>query len=197
MNQYSGSNFEGTPISQLVGNNEYNNFGTMPPISPPQNNFFQQPSRDIRNMVNNINHQIENDYNTIRDNITFDLSSIESKKPYLKKKDESSVSSEKKHKKKHKKTKKIDDTTEEETDDSSDYITLYNFGKHLNNDTKELLLIIAIYSILSLGFVKKTVGGYITYINPTETGKYSFIGILIYGFLLAILFIALKKMIIK
>jgi fructose-specific phosphotransferase system IIC component len=48
--------------------------------------------------------------------------------------------------------------------------------------------------ILSLGFVKKTVGGYISYINPNETGKYSFIGILIYGFLLAVLFIAFKKL---
>lgn len=218
-NQFTGSNFEGTPISQLMNDNGMmgmasNDFGNFPPVTNPnQNNMnqpapnmmFQQPSRDIRNMVHNINNRLENDFNNVRDNVSFDLSnqsmdSSSSKKQfikYMKNKQEADEKLKKKLKKlKKKKMKELeenkneDDTDEEE---KSDYIAFYNIGKHLNKDTKELLLLVLIYCILSLGFIKKTVGGYISYINPDETGKYSYVGVIIYGFLLSILFISLRK----
>ncbi len=53
-----------------------------------------------------------------------------------------------------------------------------------------------LYMILSLGFVKKTVGNYVSYINPDEHGKVGLFGIFIYGLLLAVLFIGLKKAIV-
>ncbi len=223
--QFSGSGFEGTPISQLMGNNPMDNqmnggqmgnfsqHNMRPQISNMDmqrpNIMFQQPSNNIRNLVNDINQRLISDYDSIQDNVSFDLNSRDSnsnpnKKQFIKKikeleKDTTETDSEKeKKKKKSKKLKKRkkekkDDEKEEMTDENSDYIAFYNFGKHLNKDTKELLLLVFLYCFMSLGFVKKTVGGYITYLNPNETGKYQYLGILIYGFLLAILFISLKK----
>ena len=60
---------------------------------------------------------------------------------------------------------------------------------------KEPLLIIVIYIILSQDFVKKSIGEYISYINPTPDGSVSLIGYLIYGTILASLFVILKKII--
>ena len=53
-----------------------------------------------------------------------------------------------------------------------------------------------LYMILSLSFVKKTIGNYVSYINPDESGKVKFFGIFIYGLVLAVLFIGLKKAIV-
>lgn len=220
-NQFSGSNFEGTPISQLMNDSGMmgmasNDFGNFPPVTntnsnqnqPAPNMLFQQPSRDIRNMVHNINNRLGNDLNDVRDNVSFDLSnqsmdSESSKKQfikYMKNKKEHEEKLKKKlkklKKKKMKEQEKDEDTDSDEAEEKSDYIAFYNVGKHLNKDTKELLLLVLIYCILSLGFIKKTVGGYISYINPDETGKYSYVGVLIYGILLAILFISLRKIII-
>ena len=228
MNQFVGSNFEGTPINKLMNDN---NFGQMPPVSAPypqNSNFFNQPSRDIKELVNNINDQLDIDYNSIRDNVSFNLTENDEKKKLIKymnkeeknKKEESDSSSmllrlkkklkkikeKKREQKERNKEEKRKETTEEsvnepskkpETEKEADYIAIYNIGKHMTKDTKELLLIIAIYSILSMGFVKKTIGGYITYINPNETGKYSFVGVLIYGFLLALLFIVFRKLLLN
>lgn len=49
---------------------------------------------------------------------------------------------------------------------------------------KEPLLLLVIYVILSFGFVKKTIGNYIVYINPGSDGYVSWFGILIYGIIL-------------
>ena len=86
--QFSGSAFEGTPISQLIGdnNNQMNNSGGYPPqINRPQLNnlhmqrpniMFQQqpppPSMNIRNLVNDINQGLVNDSEAILDNVSFD-----------------------------------------------------------------------------------------------------------------------------
>jgi hypothetical protein len=227
--QFSGSAFEGTPISQLMGDNNQmggqmggqinGNFGNFPPQgNRPQlsnndmqrpNIMFQQPSNNIRNLVNDINQRIVNDYDSIQDNVSFDLSSRDSnKKQFIKKikqleKNTTETDSEEEEKKKklkklkkRKEKKNKHNKKDESTEENSDYIAFYNFGKHLSNDSKEVLLLVFLYCFLSLGFVKKTVGGYITYLNPNETGKYQYIGVIIYGFLLSILFISLKKILI-
>lgn len=204
-----GSNFEGTPISQLLNtnyNDQSNNFGSIPQITPPtyQPNLFN-PSNDIRNLVQNINNRID-------DNATFDISnqSYESgNKKFIKyvnknqiKDDLTESSSEKRLRKLIKKKKKIakqkqlerEQEKDTNTDEESDYIAFYNVGKHLSKDTKEVLLIFTIYIILSLGFVKKFIGNYISQMNPDETGKYSFVSIIIYGLLLGVLFMAAKKL---
>ena len=220
-----GSNFEGTPISQLfnsntntnTNNNNYNeqnnNFGSMPQITPPvyqPNNLFNQPSNDIRNLVQNINSRLD-------DNTTFDMSNQSNNSgknqfiKYYNKNDDidTESSSDKRLKKILKKKKKIEklkrlqkkkeksEDTDTDTDKESDYIAFYNVGKHLSKDTKELLLIFVIYIFLSLGFIKRFVGNYISQMNPDETGKYSFISIIIYGLLLGILFITLRKLVLE
>lgn len=220
MGQFSGSGFEGTPISQLMPDNQFNGnmgnngnsgFYNRPQMSNMDNQrpnmfFQQQPSNDIRNLVNGINQRMVNDIENISDNVSFDLNSRDNnKKQFIKKikeldkeSTETDTDEEERKRKKSKKNKKKKDKKrkEESTEDNSDYIAFYNFGKHLSTDTKEVLLLLFLYCILSLGFVKKTVGGYISYLNPNETGKYQYIGVIIYGFLLSILFISLKKVLI-
>ena len=62
---------------------------------------------------------------------------------------------------------------------------------------KEILLFIIIYFIFSLGFVKKSVGTYIKYINPDSEGNVSFVGIIIYGLLLISTYMIIKYFFIK
>lgn len=62
---------------------------------------------------------------------------------------------------------------------------------------KEMILLITIYFILSIGFVKNTIGNYIRYVNINPDGSVSFIGILIYGLIIAGLFILSRTMISK
>lgn len=58
---------------------------------------------------------------------------------------------------------------------------------------KELLLIVILYIILSQDFVYGMLSKYITYLNPNDNGKVPFIGITLYGLILAVLFIMFKK----
>jgi len=62
---------------------------------------------------------------------------------------------------------------------------------------KESILLIVVYVILSQNFVKKMIGTYIAQINPREDGSVSLIGYIAYGVILAIIFMFLKRAIIK
>lgn len=60
---------------------------------------------------------------------------------------------------------------------------------------KEILLFLVIYFIFSMGAVKNTIGTYIKYINPDSNGNVSFVGVIIYGVLLACTFILARHFI--
>lgn len=62
---------------------------------------------------------------------------------------------------------------------------------------KEIIILTILYYILSMGIVKKSIGDYITYINPDQDGNVSFIGIIIYGLLLATIFIVVRSLALK
>jgi hypothetical protein len=62
---------------------------------------------------------------------------------------------------------------------------------------KEMALLIIIYVILSQGFVRKTIAGYVPQINATSDGTVPIVGYFIYGSILAILFIFFRYTIIK
>lgn len=72
--------------------------------------------------------------------------------------------------------------------------SLYN--QYVPNWLKEPLLIIVLYVILSQGFVRRTLGEYITYINPQPDGTIPLIGYIIYGTILAVLFVIFKYILI-
>lgn len=78
----------------------------------------------------------------------------------------------------------IEDEPFEETDKST----------YLPEWLKEPLLILIIYIILSQNFVKIFVGKYVKYINPDSDGNVSFLGIIIYGTILAVLYLITKKL---
>ena len=62
---------------------------------------------------------------------------------------------------------------------------------------REPIIIVILYVILSHPLVFTTLGKYIKQINPDETGRVSFLGILIYGIILATLFSITKKFLLK
>lgn len=61
----------------------------------------------------------------------------------------------------------------------------------------EIILLLIIYIILSQNFVKRLIGEYIKQINPNEEGYVSQTGIFLYGLILAVLFVIVKKLIIR
>jgi Fe2+ transport system protein B len=60
---------------------------------------------------------------------------------------------------------------------------------------KESLIILVLYVCLSFGFVKTFVGNNIKYANPRNDGSLSFTGVIIYGLLMAVLFMLIKYLI--
>ena len=87
-----------------------------------------------------------------------------------------------------------DDSTEKEEDINS---KIKSSDSYIPEILKEPLLIIIIYVIMSQGFVRKSIGSYISYINPNQDGYVSLIGYITYGTILALLFMFFKKIIIK
>ena len=60
---------------------------------------------------------------------------------------------------------------------------------------REPLIILILFIILSEAAVKDSIGNYVPQLNPDMTGRVSRVGVVIYGVLLAILFIVVKKLI--
>jgi hypothetical protein len=62
-------------------------------------------------------------------------------------------------------------------------------------DFKDPLLLLIIYFILSQAVIRQFFGNYISFINPGEDGVVSQIGIIIYGSIMILLFMLIKKFI--
>jgi hypothetical protein len=58
--------------------------------------------------------------------------------------------------------------------------------------TKDPLLIWIIFILLSQNFIKQLIGKYVKQINPNEEGVVSFMGVVIYGLIFAVLFGLIK-----
>lgn len=59
---------------------------------------------------------------------------------------------------------------------------------------REPLIIVVVYVILSLDIVKQTLGSYIPQIKPNAGGNVQFIGYIIYGMIMAIAIMTMKKL---
>jgi len=68
--------------------------------------------------------------------------------------------------------------------------------KSILDHLKEPLLLVIIYVILSQNFVRRTIGNYISYINPKEDGNVPFVGYILYGVILTVAFVFFKKILI-
>jgi hypothetical protein len=68
---------------------------------------------------------------------------------------------------------------------------------YIPNIVKESLLLTFVYLLMSQSFIKKAIAMHITYLNPTEEGNISIIGIAIYGLILSIIYMIFKKLLIN
>lgn len=59
---------------------------------------------------------------------------------------------------------------------------------------REPLIIVVVYVVLSLDIVKQTLGSYIPQIKPNAGGNIQFIGYIIYGMVMAIAIMTMKKL---
>jgi len=88
-------------------------------------------------------------------------------------------------------TEKEQDNDKEEMDNSKKID-----DKSILDHLKEPLLLIIIYVILSQNFVRRTIGNYVSYINPREDGNVPLVGYILYGVILAVAFVFFKKILI-
>ena len=92
----------------------------------------------------------------------------------------------------------VDDGTEEEIEEmeaDKEKNANGNSYSYLPEWLKDILIILVIYVILSQNTVKTFVGKYINSINPGSDGTVSFLGIVIYGTLLAVLYVIIRKIV--
>lgn len=96
---------------------------------------------------------------------------------------------------------KVDRDTDElegtETDKEKYRSSSKWYKKLIPNFAKEVLLLIFVYILFSQGFIKKLIGNHITYVNQNNEGNVPFIGVVIYGSILAIFYIIFKIMLIS
>lgn len=103
-------------------------------------------------------------------------------------------------KNKHIKTelKKIDEEDDYTTDDEQEIIKPKKKAEKLYDKIpeflKEPLLILVIYIVFSLPFIRQAIGNNIKYINPSEEGEVPFIGIVIYGVIVVGTYMLIKKL---
>jgi len=92
------------------------------------------------------------------------------------------------------------ETFDEKTDESAenttnDGIEGFQILSGIPSLLKDAIIILTIYIILSQAIVRDTIGKYVKQINPDDEGKFPFTGVLIYGIILATLFVLVKKLI--
>jgi len=69
----------------------------------------------------------------------------------------------------------------------------YKFIKFIINNFCDPIIIVLLYIILSQNFIKIFIGKYIKEINPSNNNNVSLIGVIIYGSILALFFVIIKK----
>jgi hypothetical protein len=84
--------------------------------------------------------------------------------------------------------------SELDTDSNDEDEKLYS---NIVNIAKDPVVLLILYVILSQDSVKSFFGTYIKQINPQDDGSVSFMGIVIYGLILAVLFVIVRQLIIK
>jgi hypothetical protein len=145
------------------------------PMSPQQNPQYRQRSQpETRNDDEN---EVHEEHNKIKNLVTKINNSLDDFKPS--------------------KSQNTDDSEDESTEKDEDTKENDKSSYYIPDMLKEPVLIIIIYVILSQGFVRKSIGNYISYINPTQDGYVSLMGYVIYGSILALLFMFFKKILIK
>lgn len=71
-----------------------------------------------------------------------------------------------------------------------------SINSYIPNFVKEPLLLIIIYVIMSQEFVHKMLSNYIPYVNVNDEGRVPLLGIIIYGSIMAVIFMFFRKILI-
>lgn len=91
----------------------------------------------------------------------------------------------------------VEKYNDEKDDEKNDTNDKNNEDYSILSIGKEMILIIIIYVILSQGFVRRSIANYVPQLNPNTDGVIPFTGYVIYGSLLAILFVFFRYFVVK
>lgn len=179
----------------------YVSMGNLPinnPIINTQNVYAQQNTKfanDLQNSRYSYGTQNANDQNEYFANTEYstDNESFDSKNRKLKKIDHL-VSDINKSLDDYSPSKSIISDETEEEDNISHKKSSY--GSYIPTCLKEPILLIIIYVIMSQEFIHKMLCNYISYVNVQDDGRVPLIGIIIYGSILALIFMIFKKILI-
>ncbi len=174
----NSNDYNGTSLHDLSGDNKYED----------NNSLIKSLTKEI------INNLKENNID-IYDNLTArkydDLDSESSGKK-------------KKKKKKHKKDKDLDFDHEPVKEELQDYVLDSNPVPATNSylswlfdngiDYKDFLILFILYFILSQEMIKDFFAKYFNCLNPDDEGKINIQGVIVYGLILTIFFMLIKKL---
>ena len=159
-----------------------------------QMNHQQMDQQHIRQYMDNRNIDVDDQRQKDEDAIDALINQIntESDESIPKKKKSKSNG-----KNKSKKAKDSDTETDTDTDDNKKNVKVekkskFKFPFKIPEFIRDPLLIWIIFILLSQNFIKQLIGKYIKQINPNEEGVVSFIGVVIYGLIFAVLFGLIK-----
>ncbi len=172
----NSNNFNGTTLNELSGDNKYED----------NNSLIKSLTKEI------INNLKENNID-IYDNLSKKYDDFDS---------DSSSKKKKKKKKKSKENKDLDDEVIKE--ELQDYVLDSNPVPATNSflssifdggfEYKDFLILFILYFILSQEMIKDFFAKYFTCLNPDDEGKINIQGVIVYGLILTIFFILLKKL---
>lgn len=94
--------------------------------------------------------------------------------------------------KSNKKNKLDTDTDEDKKEKKEVKKNKFKFPFKIPEFIRDPLLIWVIFILLSQNFIKQLIGKYVNHINPNEDGVVSFLGVVIYGLIFAVLFAIIK-----
>jgi len=94
--------------------------------------------------------------------------------------------------KKSKDTETDEDEEKKEEKEKSDKKSKFKLPFKIPEFIRDPLLIWIIFILLSQNFIKQLIGKYVKQINPNEDGVVSFLGVVIYGLIFAVLFGLIK-----
>jgi len=94
--------------------------------------------------------------------------------------------------KKSKDTETDEDEEKKEDKEKSDKKSKFKLPFKIPEFIRDPLLIWIIFILLSQNFIKQLIGKYVKQINPNEDGVVSFLGVVVYGLIFAVLFGLIK-----
>lgn len=194
---YNGQNLNGTSLDDIAQNNyqqqminnssKYNMPENINNYNTSNNYNSSNNYKDETNISENFSNKLYNNEKHIKEITKEILNGLTENNISLHDNDSFTL-----HKKKSKNKKMVERFEEELDSKTNDAKNI--FGDLLKSPKfKDILILFVLFFLMSQEMVKDLFAKYFTSINPDETGKVGATGVVIYGIILAVLFVVVKN----